>query len=318
MLDLSEHISKISEYFESGAENSALETLLEILPKFFQSLYPISQPKKPELQYLVHYTSLETLFSMLDRDNPGGLRLYDTIHSNDPTEGVFFRNHLKESDPHVYDRLPPFVTTSHPGYAYISSFVRAHNDKKQDKLVYWLAYGRNGYGCSIAVPYSTFLPKIPILPIQYGGTSVTTTAQKVGSFLNTFTPSFQQYLESNSPNNKLASVSRYFGQIPYFHKPNSYSYESECRLLLPPSHHLSDPSYQTKYDCEGVPSVRHYVEIDSLRLAKIFFTGTIITLGPSIPNRENVQSAIIALLQHHHLSGPDVVCSKIPYKPFST
>ena len=102
MTDLSSRISEFKAFFDSGADRSASATFSEIVHDFLQSLYPneISPAGKPQPLFIVHYTSLDTLFSMLDRDNPGYLRLYDTIHSNDPTEGAFFRNHLESSAPY--------------------------------------------------------------------------------------------------------------------------------------------------------------------------------------------------------------------------
>ena len=318
MLDLSKQISEFIAFFDSGADKSALATFSEILHTFLQSLYPISHRGIPEPLFLVHYTSLDTLFSMLDRDNPGYLRLYDTIHSNDPTEGVFFRDYLKSAYPSVHARLPSFILYPHPGYAYISSFVGEYKKAERDRLDYWLAYGRNGYGCSIAIPYSDFSPDLPILPIQYGKSAVKRTAQNLISFFNSFPPSIQQYFAPSMSAGESSPPFNVFSSIPYFHKPRSYSYEAECRLFLSPIDRLCDPKYQPRYTSGGIPAVRHYVEHDPLRLEGIFFTGTVITLGPSIPERENVQRAIYALLRHHRLMGPDVVWSTIPYRPSST
>ena len=318
MSDLSRKISDFIAFFDSGAEKSAAATFSEVLHHFLQELYPISPPGRSDPKYLVHYTSLDTLFSMLDRDNPEYLRLYDTIHSNDPTEGTFFLDHLKKSSPSIHASLPPFILNRNPGYAYISSFIRAYKKADRDKLVYWLAYGRNGYGCSIAIPYSDFSPELPILPVQYGKSSVKIAAQQLVSFFNTFPSSVQHYFAPSVPGGGSSSPFNVFSSIPYFHKPHSYSYEAECRLFLSPVDRLCDPKYQAKYASAGTPAVRHYVEHDSLRLEGVFFTGTVITLGPSIPERENVQRAVYALLRHHRLMGPDVVCSRIPYRPSST
>ena len=318
MSDLSEMIADFLAFFDSGAENSAAATFSEILHHFLQNLYPISPPGKPEPQYLVHYTSLDTLFSLLNRDKPEYLRLYDTIHSNDPTEGAFFQDHLKKSSPSLHASLPSFILNPHPGYAYISSFVRAFKEADRDKLVYWLAYGRNGYGCSIAIPYSDFSPQLPILPIQYGKSAVKTAAQQLVSFFNRFPSSIQPYFAPSMPAGGSSSPFNVFSSIPYFHKPRSYLYEAECRLFLSPVDRLCDPRYQARSTSAGAPAVRHYVEHDPLRLEGVFFTGTVITLGPAIPEPENVQRAVYALLRHHRLMGPHVICSTIPYRPSST
>ena len=315
MDDLSAKISDFNSYFRTGSYNSAKAILTDITHEFIRNLYPISPLGKQDPKYLIHYTSLETLFSMLDRKKPDYLRLYDTIHSNDPTEGVFFRDQTKQISQSLYSSLPPFILNHYPGYAYIASFVRAKNESARDKLIYWLAYGRNGYGCSIAIPYKNFSPKLPMLPVQYGKNAVVKTGKKVVSLFNSFEPSAQSYFAPKSPIGEHPSPLAVLSAIPYFHKPSSYSAETECRLFFSPLDPMCDPKYEPRYSTTDSPIVRHYVEHEPLRLKGVFFTGTEITLGPSIRHPENVQRSICELLRHHDLTGPNVTCSTIPYRP---
>ena len=301
-------IDQFNSYLKADLRGSASALFFEIADAFLRSLYPVSPPGKPSPKYLVHYTSLDTLFSMLDPKSPDYLRLYDTIHTNDPTEGVFFREHLQSAAPSIFARLPFTILQPDPGYTYISSFVRAYKLREADKLVYWLAYGRKGYGCSIAVPFPDFSPDLPILPVQYGKTAVKTAGEKLVSFLSQFPT------DTRAPASPFSSLFRVFSSIPYFHKPNSYSYESECRLLLSPLDLQGEPVFELRSSSAGSPSVRHYVRKAGLQLSGILFTGTVITLGPAISSPENIQRAICALLRHHRLSGPSVVYSKIPYR----
>ena len=310
MPDLSSEIDKFNDYFLSKAYKSAEVILTDITHEFIQNLHPISPPGKPHPKFLIHYTSLDTLFSMLDHNNPGYLRLYDTVHSNDPTEGTFFHDCLK-SNP----LLPKFVLDHSPGYAYISSFVRGYNGSARDKLVYWLAYGRNGYGCSIAIPYPTFSPNLPLLPVQYGNSAVKKTAQQLVNLFNSFTPSALDYFSPSSTPRESRSPLAVLSAVPYFFKPSSYRGEKECRLFLSPLDPFCDAQYQLRYSPGGGPIVRRYIEHAHLKLGGVLQTGTVITLGPSVQNSKNVQEAICALLHYHGLIGPDVVCSKIPYRP---
>lgn len=308
MSTMSSKIKRFESYLDADLIGSASLLFFEIANDFLRSLYPLASHDKRSPKYLVHYTSLDTLFSMLDPESPDYLRLYDTIHVNDPTEGTFFREQLQSTAPSIFARLPSIILQPDPGYTYISSFVRAPKLADADKLVYWLAYGRKGYGCSIAVPFPDFSPSLPILPVQYGKSAVQRAGERLVSFLSQFPT------DSSAPVNLFSSLFRIFGSIPYFHKPNSYSYESECRLLLSPLDLQVDPVFELRSSSEGSPSVRHYIRYPGLQLSGIFFTGTVITLGPSISSRENVQRAICSLLHHHRLSGPTVVYSKIPYR----
>ena len=315
MANLSVKISDFNRYFRTGSYNSAKTLLTEITHEFIQDLYAISRPGQKDPKFLVHYTSLETLFSILDPKNPDYLRLYDTIHSNDPTEGVYFRDQLRQISSSIYSNLPPFILDHYPGHAYIASFVRAASGSARDKLIYWLAYGRNGYGCSISIPYKDFSPQLPLLPIQYGTSGVKKTAKKVDRLFKSLDPSVQSHFAPNSRAGEHPSPLAVLSAIPYFHKPRSYSAEKECRLFFSPLDPMCDPKYEPRYSTTDGPIVRHYVEHEPLRREGIFFTGTVITLGPSIRHPENVQRSIYALLHHHGLTGPEVTWSTIPYQP---
>ena len=316
--DLTSQIARFNSYFDSGATHSAYALFPDLATSFLRQLYPISPAGTPKDMFLVHYTSLETIFSMLDPKNPECLRLYDTIHANDPTEGTFFRHTLQRTAPSLASQLPPLVLESRPGHAYITSFVRADKLAVADKLVYWLAYGSNGYGCSIALPSRTFIPNLPVLPVQYGKARVRRIAHQILSFLSALTPKFRNKLGSDTAPDSASSALNMLRSIPYFHKPGSYRHEKECRVLLSPLDRHHAPIYELRHSLSGAPVVRHYVEHDRLRLSGVLYTGTAITLGPSIPKPKNVQRAIQSLLRHHKLSGPTVSCSNIPYTPPST
>ena len=312
MSDLSPLISTFNHYFDSGAIGSAYRLFPGIADEFLRNLFPFSTSNRSDPRYLVHYTSLDTLFSLLDRDNSGYLRLYDTVHSNDPIEGSYFHTHLKEVAYSNYSQLPPIILSPSPEYAYVSSFIIAYDDVNIDKLVYWLAYGRNGHGCSIAIPYPDFSPNLHILPIRYGTSAVIETADELVSFLGRFSTNFQ------TPPAPFQSTLQPLAAIPYLHKSASYSYEAECRLLQLPSDFIGDPIFELRAHPASSPIVRHYVEHPSLHASNIFISGTVITLGPAVTLRENVRRAIRALLRHHGLlTGPRIAYSEHLYRPAS-
>lgn len=126
--------------------------------------------------YLVHYTSLATLYSIIEKQiewtrrheqstgPPRGVapqetslevdilpelgpcfRLYDSAHVNDPQEGRYFTHHVPEE----HKWLEQFDTHR----AYIGSFIlpRTTTDDAGDNLVFWRTYGREGEGCSISL-----------------------------------------------------------------------------------------------------------------------------------------------------------------------
>ncbi|MCY4653542.1 MAG: hypothetical protein OXC95_10310 [Dehalococcoidia bacterium] len=114
----------------------------------------------------VHYTAMNTIISMLDnfdRNHPTFLRMYDSMNLNDPEEGLYFVRHLNLPEEYQWLRE---TSLSH---AYIASFiVPDHSDGREaqedDDLMYWLAYGSEGKGCSLRIS----LPNDRLQRVLYG------------------------------------------------------------------------------------------------------------------------------------------------------
>ena len=311
-------IKQFKSYLNSGARASASQLFYEISRGFLPDLNRLSPPADSSKGYLVHYTSLNTLFSMLDRSSPGYLRLYDTIHANDPSEGSFFRNHITSSYG-CCSHIPPAILDEDPGYAYIVSFVGMPEISEADNLIYWLAYGCQGYGCSIAFPYSLFSEKLPLFRMHYGEDAAEETANLLISFLNLFDDNAHDFITSSSSSNGQAVKSSLslFQSLQYFHKPVSFSYEHEYRILLFPSDSTCDPKFVPSTTSTGMSTVRHYVNHPDLTTRSILGSGTIITIGPAVPLKSNVARTIKYLLKCHGLGGFEVGCSSISYRPHS-
>lgn len=131
------------------------KSVLEALFKKVNTRYNLSS----KTTYLIHYTSLNMLLSVLQtekklsarkstRHNKNGecIRMYDSLNLNDPTEGRFL----------AQDNLGNVGNTqfNHSGaHAYVASFIiPCQNQKDEDSLKYWLAYGDQGKGVSIKFP----------------------------------------------------------------------------------------------------------------------------------------------------------------------
>ena len=132
------------------------------------------------VSHLVHYTTLETLMSMLgvveapDEDYPlaahsqeiveqhdgslGYLRLYDTFSSNDPNEGSFFVSAADntESFRQSYRAVWSLFENRSAAPAYQASVTYVGDAAEADKLVFWRTYGKEGAGCALAFPIACF------------------------------------------------------------------------------------------------------------------------------------------------------------------
>ena len=117
------------------------------------------------VSHLVHYTSLDVLFSILQpstavADTRSGLRLYDTVHANDPEEGTLLPKHWPVNPVWGWniDRTEDPLSdaglrNSAASPAYTLSFVQSSIQKPMyDHLPFWKEYGSRCRGCSLAIP----------------------------------------------------------------------------------------------------------------------------------------------------------------------
>ena len=118
--------------------------------------------------YFAHYTSVETIFSIIEKYGKGyknnesaGLRAYDTFYLNDPDEGKLFQARFVKSHKWLQE-------VEQNTNAFICSFA-AGDEKVGDVLQHWKSYGESGRGCSIQIPFSCIVSAQPIL---YGETNI--------------------------------------------------------------------------------------------------------------------------------------------------
>ena len=261
--------------------------------------------------YIVHYTGLDTLFSILrdfGRDSKGFLRMYDSFHLNDPEEGSFLTRPselgIEESE----------TTAAH---AYVASFVifDESDDREfgdEDNLTYWLAYGREGRGCSIKFP----VRHDRFRRVLYGQTDAQRTMEMldVSSILDCIGPLTD--IQPAELKRIHRAVWANLERIRYLYKGEAYSYERECRLVK--SAIDVNLGNEVAFEPEEQPDssfrIRHYYEDDDLRIDRILTTGSRITLGPLVARPDNIRLYIRNLLDKAGLAGPKVKPSRIPYR----
>ena len=143
------------------------------------SHHTIDQPIRNDRNFVIHYTSIAALVSMLQDvsreepkdqeakcpEEPEGKkalwRLYDSLHLNDPEEGVLLSRHLRLPRKHAW------LKESEVSHAYIASFILPDDNPKKDvddNLVFWRTYGREGEGCSLSLP----IPRCHLRRVLYG------------------------------------------------------------------------------------------------------------------------------------------------------
>lgn len=222
----------------------------------------------------VHYTSLETLITILNKavhkstqhfdpyafraDVPFGvgyLRLYSSDRSNDPQEGTYLESKAREfatthttngGESFLTDLIWPAITNlvqpSKPedSYAFLASFImpiEGNSDQTGDLLPLWRAYGQDGHGCSIT---ATLNPSLPLFRVEYGRDK----AQKlikiilftISPVLQLITPpiDIEPELVTSLKNLIRSSVTEKTQRLHYLFKSEAYKYENEFRVIIMP------------------------------------------------------------------------------------
>ena len=331
------------------------------------------------VSHLVHYTGTDVLFSMLNRgsgkrvrdsnkadggdgeepsgdelgrgeisdlgsgdgDAEGGLRLYDTVHANDPEEGSFLLlNWPERTDerPWMWERgwssgeggdrafgLKEQVEQGlYPGHAYVFSFIpMADGSRNDDRIVFWREYGREGAGCSLSIRADKLFnrKKCSLTPyrVKYGRESV----QKLEKTLRErlLGPIEEKIRDAGGEASELfeaaqEQVRRELQLFRYLYKDSAYDYEEEYRLVILDSEGemVRRAKYERKTNSRGQTVFRHYMTHPSLYSRQLFGSGSHIKLGPTILHGDNVKAMIEELLRRNGTSGTTINPSKIRYR----
>ncbi len=267
---------------------------------------------------VIHYTSLETLLSVL-RDKAEGkesfLRMYDSFHLNDPEEGQYLVRRIGPMD------QPGWLPERKNFHAYITSFVVPDDNKDQelrdeDNLKYWLAYGQRGRGCSIRFPVS----HNRFRRVLYGQQNATRTLEildlpSIWSRLEPLTDHSNHVVSRVAQGLLSESMRRNVARILYLYKADAYKYEQECRAVKSVLEIPDEDIHFERLEQFASPrSLRHYYNNSDLRIDRILVTGSLVTIGPLVSHPHNVMYYINTLLERARLPGPTVEVSQIPYE----
>ena len=284
--------------------------------------------------HFVHYTSIDAFANMLlSLVNGGGkracLRLYDSIHFNDPNEGRFLSHELRDQLLWKYGWPPSgeSLEKSRQFHSYIASFVgkksfdeKFPGKKAEDHLLLWRAYGMDGKGCSLSIS-SDKLSK-EIRKVRYGDGACKKICEKLNPILCELKPLFDDELGKTgkiamkrSGKDIIGIVIDSLEPLRYSYKSDAFSYESECRRIYVDE---GKSEQEICFDCErrnNAPArLRHYVEHDDLGIKKLLDSVSVITLGPCVEYKGNIRYCIESLLKRAGISGPIITDSEIEYR----
>ena len=252
--------------------------------------------------WVTHYTSLSAVTSMLRELVDGQkavLRLYDTLHCNDPDEGNHLVRELSSNDGYGW-----LARESSVGHAYITSFVSGQDGiDMSDDLVFWRTYGKDGKGCSLTVAVRADLLRL----VFYRRCDIETTKQMILPVLEVVAPLARA--DASCAELISAAIWKHLEGIRYLYKAEAYHHENEHRIAIPAASSDIDPNriqFQP-YEADGpVVEVRHYYEIDGLALGQILSSGSKLMLGPAVKDSYSVCLYLNDLKRRARIQNPDL------------
>ena len=308
----------------------ALKNVLKNLCLEIEERHKIDPEVEKDID-VIHYTSIGTLVSMLQQEaknrqnkakdeqesskdeQNASLRLYDSVHFNDPDEGNYFFRNLNLPKKYAW------LGEKKESHAYIASFIFPDPKNKKrdmsDELVFWCIYGREGEGCSLKL----CIPRDRLRKVLYGPNKVKCTGKELRPVLEAIHPlvSIRKRSLKEEVQKKLAEVIwQFLAKFRYLYKSEAYRYEQECRFVIPELDADKDKiNFEDKEHDNSSLHIRHYYEDDALKVENILTTDSLITLGPCVPDDPyNMSYYLDSLLRKAGLRGPEIKISKISYR----
>ena len=343
MSEMNRYIEQAISHYRSSKLRSAEDCIREgiefVIAGIAKELHCLGSSS---ISHLVHYTGTDVVFDMLDDgDKEGGLRLYDTVHGNDPEEGTFLLRYWPDGEnkglwmwqesangdsggDEGLELKKQVEQGLYPGHAYVLSFVpSACHEKNNDRIVFWREYGRQGAGCSLSIPEDKLFAagKCFLVPyrVLYGGNQVKALAERLKACL--FEPIETRIRDVDGPEKMLfeaaqPKVREELQLFRYLYKDSAYDHEEEYRLVILKTKDETEvePKYEQKTNGRGETIFRHYMTHKSLYSRQILGLGSQVILGPTVPHKENVKKTIDTLLRWKSISGTEITSSGIRYR----
>jgi len=211
---------------------------------------------------------------------------------------------------------------SKPPYAYLTSFIVPKSEPEHDanNLIFWRAYGRDGHGCSLTV---TIAPE-ELRKVLYGHEKARNACKEIRAALDNIHEIIQeiQAIGSQAGNSAIrewisTTLSPRIQAIAYLYKSSPYAYENEARIVcIPGGPQAKNPRIELMGHPKSGTTTR-YIEIPQLSTnpsTGIFRSGSVVTLGPQVPNPIHAEHDIRTLLRRAGIHGTVVQRSEIAYR----
>ena len=267
----------------------------------------------------VHYTSWENMLSILAPEEEDPLfRMYNYEFANDPEEGDIrpsMWREIENTSREIFGKYDPKLKSHQISQesTYGCSFSTGEMDVEDD-LMYWRLYGGDGNGCSIKLG----VPPRGIYRVRYmekgeqGDATAEITA--VACKLNRLLACMDSAIEDAPKSCQVAvcqSMNKAVDQVldGYFHllKNKAYKHENEWRVVQ-----VSPDEKDVNFSVGSDRIVRRYIE--GQRMEELLVTGSKITLGPRVSNKNAAIKYIKGWLRKHNMVYTEVRASSKSYR----
>ena len=318
----------IQQPFADAARQDTLNAIANVIAEKHQ----IQKPTDDNLM-VVHYTAISGVISMLqdaevdalnenpDKPRSNYLRMYSTVGSNDPGEGTYLNRFLpndiqgRNASDNVARSEPQKETHQ---YSYVASFIRPNDQGRAheaaDNLVFWRSYGREGTGCSLTVQ----VPRHELRAVIYGEKDTKDNSARLTNEIGRLLAVAKRLEEKAGVSLESLNEAIDFAmeRVRYFYKSEAYRYEQECRIVETPAT-IEGTAMRPFFEHSGPPGqerTKRYINNPMLAINKLFVSGTVITLGPRVPNVQDTKEYMEQLLTEAGSIGSRVQCSEIEYR----
>ena len=302
----------------SGAEPAAVSRLvmpaldeaMKPLASEIESLHMVDDDIERGTSRATHYTSLETVLRMLSQETSDGnasLRLYDSLHCNDPEEGEFLVNYLSSAPEHRW-----LAEGSSGGHAYIASLIADEQERDlSNELVFWRTYGDEGAGCSLTMVVENRL----LRRVLYGEGQVKPTRDLLSPVLDVLQPVAERFESLRMA--MSGTIWRRLEAVRFLYKNSAYDFEKEYRVVLTtdsPGYDQDRVRFEPRDDGGGLSRVKHFYEMDELALKRTMTSGSKLVLGPCVPDQYSVKLYLKHLQRQAGINDFRIEASTIPYR----
>ena len=334
-----EHLERDGDLGLSYVDEIVIPALKEVLKDLcleIEERHKLDEPESWQENFVIHYTSIDTLVSMLQQEaknkqnaaknkqneakdeqesskdeQNASLRLYDSVHFNDPDEGNYFFRNLNL--PKKYD----WLGEKKESHAYIASFIIPDSKRDMsDNLVFWRTYGREGEGCSLKLR----IRRNRLRKVLYGADEVKCTGKTLRLVLDaihSLVTIRKRSLKEKIREELAEAIWESLEGIRYLYKSDAYDYEHECRFIIPELDADKDKICFEYQEQNNSPRIRHYCEKGALKVKKMLISGSLVTLGPRVTYRSDVSNCLEVLRDRAGLEYRlQIKTSKISYRKF--